>query len=73
MAGADPVVLLKLSFLQTHYNLSDREVIATAQVNATFPYVLKIDLATPLPPSSLDWRAGRISESLRGLWPGASG
>lgn len=49
----DPVVLLKLGFLQTHYNLSDREVLATAQVNVAFRYFLQLALTDSLPHSSL--------------------
>lgn len=49
----DPVVLLKLGFLQTHYNLSDREVIAAAQVNVAFRYFLNLALADTLPHPSL--------------------
>ncbi len=30
----DPVLMFKLEFLQFHYNLSDREVLKHAQVNA---------------------------------------
>jgi len=40
----DPVVLLKLCYLQTHYGLSDRAVIAHAQVNIAFRYVLALAL-----------------------------
>lgn len=49
----DPVVLLKLGFLQTHYNLSDREVLAAAQVNVAFRYFLTLTLTDTLPHSSL--------------------
>ena len=44
----DPVLLLKLGFLQTHYNLSDREVMAAAQVNVAFRYFLNLALSDPL-------------------------
>src|SRR5436190_9992490 len=36
----DPVVLLKVGFLQTHHNLSDREVVAQAPVSVAFHYFL---------------------------------
>jgi len=49
----DPVVLLKICFLQTHYNLSDREVLAAAQVNVAFRYFLNLALTDTLPHSSL--------------------
>jgi transposase len=49
----DPVRLIKLAFLQFHYNLSDREVIAAAQVNVAFRYVLDLSLASRLPVPSL--------------------
>jgi transposase len=46
----DPVLLIKLCFLEIHYGLSDREVIAQAQVNTAFRYFL--DLSLPSFPSS---------------------
>ena len=49
----DPVVLLKVGFLQTHYNLSDREVLAQAQVNVAFRYFLNLALTDALPHPSL--------------------
>ena len=49
----DPVLLLKLGFLQTHYNLSDREVIAQAQVNVAFRFFLDLGLRESLPHPSL--------------------
>ena len=49
----DPVVLLKVGFLQTHYNLSDREVLAQAQVNVAFRYFLNLTLTDTLPHSTL--------------------
>jgi len=49
----DPVRLIKLAFLQLHYTLSDREVIATAQVNVAFRFFLDLSLASPLPVPSL--------------------
>jgi transposase len=49
----DPVLLLKLGFLQTHYNLSDREVMAQAQVNVAFRFFLDLGLQESLPHPSL--------------------
>jgi transposase len=49
----DPVRLIQLEFLQFHYNLSDREVIATAQVNIAFRYFLNLSLESRLPVPSL--------------------
>jgi transposase len=61
----DPVVLLKLGFLQTHYNLSDREVIAAAQVNVAFRYFLNLALTDALPhPSLLTVFRARLGEQL---------
>ena len=49
----DPVRVMKLMFLQFHYNLSDREVIAAAQVNVAFRYFLDLSLASRLPVPSV--------------------
>ncbi len=49
----DPVLLLKLEFLECYYNLSDREVIAEAQVNIAFRYFLDLSLKSPLPSPAL--------------------
>src|SRR5262245_35009977 len=49
----DPVVLLKVGFLQIHYNLSDREVLAQAQVNIAFRSFLHLALRDTLPHPSL--------------------
>lgn len=49
----DPVRMIKLAFLQLHYTLSDREVIATAQVNVAFRFCLALALERPLPVPSL--------------------
>lgn len=49
----DPVRMIKLAFLQLHYTLSDREVIATAQVNVAFRFFLDLSLQSPLPVPSL--------------------
>jgi transposase len=61
----DPVVLLKVGFLQTHYNLSDREVLAAAQVNLAFRYFLTLALTDTLPhPSLLTVFRARLGASL---------
>jgi transposase len=49
----EPLLLLKLEFLQFHYNLSDREVIAQAQVNVAFRFFLGLSLDSALPVPSL--------------------
>jgi transposase len=45
----DPVRLIKLAFLPCHDRLSDREVIAAAQVNVAFRFFLDLSLESPLP------------------------
>jgi transposase len=61
----DPVVLLKVGFLQTHYNLSDRAVLAHAQVNVAFRYFLGLALTDALPhPSLLTVFRARLGEKL---------
>jgi len=49
----DPVVMMKLRFLQYHYRLSDREVVAQAQVNVAFRFFLDLSLDSKLPTYSL--------------------
>ena len=49
----DPLVLLKLEFLQYQYDLSDREVINHSQVNMAFRLFLDLGLHSPLPDPSL--------------------
>jgi transposase len=49
----DPVRLIKVEFLQFHYHLSDREVIATAQVNVAFRFFLELSLDSRLPVPSV--------------------
>jgi len=49
----DPVLMVKLEFLQFQYNLSDRQVIATAQVNVAFRYFLDLSIESTLPDPSL--------------------
>jgi transposase len=61
----DPVRLLKVGFLQTHYNLSDREVLAAAQVNLAYRYFLNLALTDPLPhPTSLTVLRARLGADL---------
>jgi transposase len=49
----EPILLLKLEFLQFHYGLSDREVIQQSQVNMAFRFFLDLSLKSPLPDPSL--------------------
>lgn len=45
----EPVLLLKLEFLEFHYNLSDRQVIEQSRVNMAFRYFLGLSLCSKLP------------------------
>ena len=45
----EPLLLLKLEFLQYHYNLSDRQVVEQAQYNMAFRWFLQLSLDSPLP------------------------
>jgi transposase len=49
----DPVLMVKLTFLQFQYTLSDRDVIAQAQVNVAYRYFLDLCLHSALPHPSL--------------------
>ncbi|MBI4673031.1 MAG: transposase [Chloroflexi bacterium] len=49
----DPARMIKLEYLEIHYELSDREVIAEAQVNVAFRYFLDLSLESALPVPSL--------------------
>lgn len=51
--AVEPVLLLKLEFLEYHYNLSDREVIAQARVNVAFRFFLDLSLYSELPHHTL--------------------
>lgn len=51
--AVEPVLLLKLEFLEYHYNLSDREVIAQARVNVAFRFFLDLSLSSGLPHHTL--------------------
>ena len=66
----DPVRMIKLEFLQCHYTLSDRDVIAEAQVNVAFRFFLDLSLDSRLPvPSWLSQFRTRLgSERHRGLF-----
>jgi len=59
----DPVLMVKLEFLQFHYRLSDREVIAEAQVNVAYRFFLDLSLESTLPhPSLLSVFRARLGE-----------
>ncbi len=45
----EPSLVLKLEFLQYHYNLSDRQVIEQSRYNMAFRYFLGLSLKSPLP------------------------
>jgi len=49
----DPVLLLKLGFLQYHYNLSDRQVVDQACYNMAFRFFLGLSLRWELPHHTL--------------------
>ena len=49
----EPLVLLKLEFLQFHYNLSDRAVIEQSRVNLAYRFFLGLSPHSPLPHHSL--------------------
>jgi transposase len=63
----EPVLLLKVQFLQFQYGLSDREVINQIRVNMAFRFFLDLSLHSPLPdPSVLTYFRARIGpEGLR--------
>ena len=52
-SAIDPVLMFKLEYLQHHYRLSDREVLAEAQVNVAYRYFLDLALSSALPVPSL--------------------
>ncbi len=58
----NPVLMFKLEYLQFHYNLSDRAVIAQAQVNVAYRYFLELSVTSPLPVPSLlsQFRSARL-------------
>lgn len=49
----DPVMILKICFLQYQYDLSDRDVIEQAKVNIAFRFFLDLGLESKLPVPSL--------------------
>jgi transposase len=49
----EPVLMLKLEFLQFQYGLSDREVVAQAQVNMAFRFFCDLSIDSKLPDPSL--------------------
>jgi len=51
--ACEPVLLLKLEFLQYHYNLSDRQVVDQAHYNMAFRLFLGLSLDSALPDPSL--------------------
>jgi transposase len=57
----EPILMLKLEFLQYHDNLSDRQVIARAQTDVAYRYFLGLSMKEELPdPSSLCIFRGRL-------------
>jgi transposase len=51
--AAEPLLMLGLEYLQYHYNLSDRQAVAQAQVNVAFRFFLGLGLDSGLPHHSL--------------------
>lgn len=59
--GEEPILMLKLEFLQYHDNLSDRQVIVRAQTDVAYRYFLGVPMKKELPdPSSLCIFRGRL-------------
>jgi transposase len=59
----DPILMLKLEFLQYHDRLSDRQVIERAQTDMAYRYFLGVPMKKALPdPSSLCIFRGRLGE-----------
>jgi transposase len=71
-SAMDPVLMFKLEFLEHQYNLSDREVIAAAQVNVAYRYFLDLSVSSPLPVPSLlsQFRTRLGAERHQGLFDG---
>jgi transposase len=62
--ACEPVLLLKLEFLQYHYNLSDRQVIDQAHYNLAFRLFLDLSLNSGLPdPSLLSYFRSRLGSA----------
>jgi transposase len=51
--AVEPLLLLKLEFLQYHYNLSDRQVVEQSRYNMAFRWFLGLSLESPLPHHTL--------------------
>jgi transposase len=51
--AVEPLLLLKLEFLEYHYNLSDRDVVEQARYNMAFRWFLDLSLDSPLPHHTL--------------------
>jgi transposase len=51
--ATEPLLLLKMEFLQYHYNLSDRRVLEQTRCNMAFRYFLDLSLKSPLPHHTL--------------------
>jgi transposase len=63
--ACEPVLLLKLEFLQYHYNLSDRQVIDQARYNMAFRLFLGLSLDSELPdPSLLSYFRRRLGAAI---------
>ena len=63
-SAMDPELMFKLEFLEYQYDLSDREVIAEAQVNAAYRYFLNLSISSLLPvPSLLSQFRTRLGEA----------
>jgi transposase len=61
--AVDPVLMVKIEFLQYHDNLSDRQVIDRARSDAAYRFFLGLSLNDPLPdPSTLCYFRGRLGE-----------
>lgn len=71
-SAMDPVLMFKLEFLEYQYDLSDREVIAEAQVNVAYRYFLDLSVSSPLPVASLlsQFRTRLGEEAHQGLFDG---
>jgi transposase len=63
--AAEPLLMLGLEFLQYHYNLSDRLVVARAQSDVAFRFFLGLGLDSGLPhPSLLSYFRQRLGPQL---------
>jgi IS5 family transposase len=51
--ATEPLLLLKLEFLQYQYNLGDQSVVEQARFNMAFRYFLGLSLKSPLPDDTL--------------------